>query len=94
MAKIRLKFASGALGEIFHQPAPAIETRCSPPDDFERNHLFVVQTQHFLKVAVRQGNPICALEDGLRALEMAVAAKSSQSPISYPAISLKRKHYT
>ncbi|PKN91593.1 MAG: hypothetical protein CVU44_18600 [Chloroflexi bacterium HGW-Chloroflexi-6] len=66
-----------AFGGIYPQPAAAIETRYPLPDGFERNQLFVAQTQHFLKVAAGESAPICTLEDGVRALEMALAARNS-----------------
>jgi hypothetical protein len=63
-----------AFGGTYPQPASAIETRYPLPDGFERNQLFVAQTQHFLKVAAGESAPICTLEDGVRALEMALVA--------------------
>jgi len=66
-----------AFGGIYPQPQAAVETRYPLPEGFERNHLFVAQTQHFLKVAAGEAAPICTLEDGIRALELAVAAKKS-----------------
>ncbi len=65
-----------AFGAIHPQPAPAIETEYQLPAGFERNDLFVAQTAHFLKVAAGESAPICTLEDGVRALEMALAARS------------------
>ncbi len=66
-----------AFGGIYPQPAAAIETRYHVPAGFERNQLFVAQTQHFLEVAAGRENPRCSLEDGIRALEMALAARKS-----------------
>jgi predicted dehydrogenase len=60
-------------------PAPAIET-FSPPDGFERNHLFVAQMRHFIETARGESEPACRLEDGIRALELALNAKKSQNP--------------
>lgn len=65
-----------AFGAIHPQPAPAIETEYKLPAGFERNDLFVAQTAHFLKVAAGESAPICTLEDGVRALEMALAARN------------------
>lgn len=65
-----------AFGGIYPQPAPATETRYPVPAGFERNQLFVAQTAHFLKVAAGESAPICSLEDGIRVLELALAAKS------------------
>ncbi len=59
-------------------PAPVTET-FAPPEGFERNQLFVAQTRHFLEVAHGSSAPLCTLEDGVRALELALAAKDSQS---------------
>jgi len=65
-------------GGIYSQPQAAVETRYPLPDGFERNQLFIAQMRHFLKVAAGDVEPICTLEDGVRTLEMAVAAKKSQ----------------
>lgn len=64
-----------AFGGIYPQPQAAIETRYSLPDGFERNHLFEAQMRHFLEVASGQAAPLCTLEDGIRALELALAAR-------------------
>ena len=50
----------------------------SPPEDFERNQLFIAQTKHFIHVARGEAQPICNLNDGVRALQMALAAYESQ----------------
>ena len=50
----------------------------SPPEDFERNHLFISQTKHFIDIVRRETLPICTLNDGVRALQMALAAYESQ----------------
>lgn len=47
------------------------------PQAFERNQLFLDQMQHFLNVLERGAAPACTLEDGIRALEMALAAHES-----------------
>lgn len=65
-----------AFGAIQPQPAAAIETEYKLPAGFERNDLFVAQTVHFLQVAAGQAAPICTLEDGIRALELALAARN------------------
>ena len=65
-------------GGTYPQPQAALETVYQPPEGFERNHLFVAQTQHFLQVASGEVKPICTLEDGIRAQEMALAATQSQ----------------
>ncbi len=58
-------------------PAPVLET-FSPPEGFERNHLFLAQMEHFLQVVRGQAEPRCKLHDGVRALELALSAQESQ----------------
>jgi predicted dehydrogenase len=59
-------------------PAPVIET-ISPPEGFERNQLFVSQMRHFIDIAQGAAEPVCTLGDGIRALELALAAAESRS---------------
>ena len=59
-------------------PVPVIES-FSPPEGFERNQLFVAQTRHFIDVVRGEKEPLCTLDDGIHALEMALAAKQSQA---------------
>jgi predicted dehydrogenase len=66
-------------GGIYPQPQAAVETHYPLPGGFDRNHLFVAQTQHFLEVASGASEPRCGLEDGIRALEMALAARKPSS---------------
>ncbi len=47
------------------------------PENFERNSLFLAEMEHFIDVARRTAEPKCTLEDGVRALEIALAAKQS-----------------
>jgi len=58
-------------------PAPVIES-FYPPEDFERNQLFVAQTRHFIETARGEKEPLCSLEDGVMALRLALAAHESQ----------------
>lgn len=58
-------------------PAPVVETY-APPEGFERNHLFVAQTRHFIETAAGNAEPICSLQDGISALHLALAAHRSQ----------------
>jgi len=50
-----------------------------PPDGFERNHLFFEKMRHFLAVARGEESPRCTLQDGIRALELALGAHESAS---------------
>jgi len=58
-------------------PAPVLEV-FSPPEGFERNQLFVAQTRHFIEIVRREAEPVCRLEDGVMALQLALAAYESQ----------------
>jgi len=65
-------------GEISAQPGAALEARYALPQGFERNDLFLAQTRHFLQVAAGNASPQCSLEDGIRALELALLAAQEQ----------------
>lgn len=43
----------------------------APPDGFERNNMFLDEMRHFLSVARSECDPICTLDDGINALEIA-----------------------
>ncbi len=58
-------------------PAPFIESFL-PPKGFERNQLFVAQTRHFIETVRGEKEPVCSLEDGIKALQLALAAHESQ----------------
>jgi predicted dehydrogenase len=47
------------------------------PEGFERNDLFLAQMRHFLAVVRGELEPACTLVDGVKALELALAAKES-----------------
>jgi predicted dehydrogenase len=49
-----------------------------PPPGFERNDLFLAEMRHFLQVARGEAEPGCNLEDGVRALQLALAVRDSQ----------------
>ncbi len=51
--------------------------RYEPPAGFERNDLFLDEMRHFIHVARGEAQPVCTLQDGLRALELALAAHRS-----------------
>jgi len=48
-----------------------------PPEGFQRNDIFLAEMSHFLEVVTGVAEPVCDLVDGIRALDIAVAAKSS-----------------
>ena len=47
------------------------------PPDFERNTMFLDEMRHFLDCIAGRAEPLVTLEDGIRALEIALAAKRS-----------------
>lgn len=49
----------------------------TPPQGFERNWLFMEEMRNFIAVARGEAEPVCTLKDGLRALEIALAARAS-----------------
>jgi predicted dehydrogenase len=49
----------------------------SLPENFERNTMFLNQMEHFIKVLRGKEQPVCSLNDGIRALELALAAHDS-----------------
>jgi predicted dehydrogenase len=49
------------------------------PHGFERNHLFLEQMRHFLDVCRGRCAPLCSLDDGVKALELALAVHQSQN---------------
>jgi predicted dehydrogenase len=67
-----------AFGSWSSKPSAPVSEQYPLPDGFERNQLFVAQTRHFLEVASGKADPVCSLEDGVRALELALGAYQSQ----------------
>jgi len=49
------------------------------PVGFERNHLFLEEMHHFLGVVRGEERPMCSLQDGVRTLEVVLAAHQSSS---------------
>jgi predicted dehydrogenase len=48
-----------------------------PPDGFERNVMFLDQMRHFLSVCRGEAQPVCSLEDGIRALSLSLGVLQS-----------------
>lgn len=69
---------SAPFASYSNQPAAPVVQTFSTPDGFERNYLFLAQMRHFIEMAGGNGDPVCNLEDGRRALELALAAKRFQ----------------
>jgi predicted dehydrogenase len=44
---------------------------------FERNHLFLAEMQHFIRMAKGEAEPVCSLEDGLKTLQLALRCLES-----------------
>lgn len=53
----------------------------SAPEGFERNWMFLEEMRHFLAVVRREVQPACTLEDGVRALQLALAAREALKAI-------------
>lgn len=47
------------------------------PEGFERNHLFMAQMSHFVDLVGGHGQPKCSLDDGVRALKIALAVREA-----------------
>ncbi len=62
-------------GTWSENPAEPILTDYPLPKNFERNTLFVEQMKHFIEVVKGNAEPRCSLEDGVRAVELVLAAK-------------------
>jgi predicted dehydrogenase len=75
---LHLQKMPAPFGSYSDQPPAPVSESFSPPEDFERNQLFIAQTKHFIEVTRGNAQPICTLTDGIRALQMALAAYESQ----------------
>ena len=69
---------SAPFGSFSNNPSAPILDVFAPPEGFERNQLFLAQTRHFVETALGKVEPVCSLEDGARALSLALAARQSQ----------------
>jgi predicted dehydrogenase len=75
---LHLQKMPAPFGSYSDQPPAPVSESFSPPEGFERNQLFIAQTKHFIEVTRGNAQPICTLTDGVRALQMALAAYESQ----------------
>lgn len=55
----------------------------SPPGDYERNFMFIKEMKHFIDVVRNETLPICTLDDGIQALEIAIQTLSYKGNIQY-----------
>lgn len=49
------------------------------PPEFERNDLFLAEMEHFIAVAKKASLPTCTLDDGIKALRIALAVHESST---------------
>jgi predicted dehydrogenase len=68
---LRWDNADGSVRLYRATASPEWETFAAP-EGFERNQLFLDELRHFIAVARGQTGPVCTLQDGRRALEMAL----------------------
>jgi predicted dehydrogenase len=72
---VRWDNADGA-AQVYRVENESWET-LSPPDDFERNQLFLSETAHFLAMLQGETDSRCDLADGIKALEITRAVHES-----------------
>ena len=63
--------ASGAVS-VYREDQNGWET-IPAPQGFERNDLFLAEMRHFIEVTAGRAEPVCSLEDGIRALRLVLA---------------------
>ncbi len=68
---------SGQLG--VQRAAHGSEQEFLPPAGFDRNDMFLAQMRHFIEVIKGETTPQCTLQDGRRALEIALAVYQSDA---------------
>jgi predicted dehydrogenase len=76
---LRWNNADGALAVFSSEPggAEAAWQTEQPPEGFERNEMFLDEMRNFLAVARGESAPACTLDDGIRALEIALLARQA-----------------
>jgi predicted dehydrogenase len=71
-----IRWDNAAALEVYQAASQQWETH-PLPEGFERDDLFRAQMRHFLQVVSGEQDPFCSLEDGIAALELALAAHRS-----------------
>jgi predicted dehydrogenase len=76
---LRWENNSGAVSIFRDQKSSNLENNMifSVPDDFERNDMFLAEIEHFIEVVKGNSQPLCSLDDGHKALRLALAAHES-----------------
>jgi len=72
---LRWDNADGIL-HLYRAAQPGWEA-LGPPKGFERNTLFLDEMKHFLAVVRGEASPLCTLDDGKQALQLALDARLS-----------------
>ncbi|MGH2620362.1 MAG: Gfo/Idh/MocA family protein [Anaerolineales bacterium] len=72
---LRWDQADGAL-RWWTADQPGWQEQPAPPG-YERNTMFMDEMQHFLQIVGDESGPACTLDDGIRALEISLAARRS-----------------
>lgn len=67
----------GISGLVRTTGATGLEQRFPVPAGFERNDLFLAEMRHFIDIINGKAEPLCTLEDGKKALEIALAVNIS-----------------
>ena len=66
-----------ARSDIAYSEAGEDWERTEPTPDFERNELFMAEIEHLIAVSKGEATPVCTLDDGVAALQIALAARIS-----------------
>lgn len=72
---VRWENETGAVN--LYQASNRVWEKIEIPGDFTRNDLFLSEMRHFISVLNGEEKPTCTLSDGVRSLELALAAKNS-----------------
>jgi len=67
--------ANGAV-RVYHPASESWESY-PIPENFDRNDLFLAELRHLIAIAQGDVDPLCSLQDGIRALQVALAVHES-----------------